>query len=100
MINFKIYDEIFIDPEEFFNKTKNLELNLERLIYDNNHVSLKQNLTGQDFRYLLSGIKEECETDKEYIFISKIKDGIMIRHRVRDEFVDMDVINEWHLPIC
>ncbi|MDC4245626.1 hypothetical protein [Clostridium perfringens] len=96
-LNFKIYDEIFIDPKEFFSKTKDKELNLERLIYDNNPVSLKQNLTGQDFRYLLDGIKEECETEKEYIFITKINKGIAIRHEVYDEFEGEDVVNEWIL---
>ena len=98
-LNFKIYDEIFIDPEEFFNKTKNKELNLERFIYDNESVYLKQHMNGYDFRCLLSGIKEDVEAEKEYITIAKVNDGIMIRHKVRDEFED-EFINEWHLPIC
>lgn len=100
MINFKIYDEIFIDPEEFFNKTKNKELNLERFIYDNESVYLKQSMNGYDFRCLLSGIMEDVEAEKEYITVAKVNNGIMIRHKVRDEFEDMDIINEWHLPIC
>ncbi|MGU8523266.1 hypothetical protein ACV3OO_11605 [Clostridium perfringens] len=99
-LNFKIYDEIFIDPEEFFNKTKNKELNLERFIYDNESVYLKQHMNGYDFRCLLSGIKEDVEADKEYITIAKVNDGIMIRHKVRDEFEDIDIINEWFLPTC
>ena len=99
-LNFKIYDEIFIDPEEFFSKTRNKELNLERFIYDNESVYLKQNMNGYDFRCLLSGIMEDVEAEKEYITVAKVNNGIMIRHKVRDEFEDMDVINEWHLPIC
>ena len=93
-LNFKIYDEIFIDPEEFFNKTKDRELNLERFIYDNESVYLKQHMNGYDFRCLLSGIMEDVEADKEYITIAKVNDGIMIRHKVRDEFED-EFINEW-----
>ncbi|MDC4245506.1 hypothetical protein [Clostridium perfringens] len=101
MINFKIYDEIFIDPEEFFSKTKNKELNLERFIYDNESVYLKQNMNGYDFRCLLSGIKEEVEAEpeEEYITIAKVNDGIMIRHKVYDSFEDMEVINEWMVRI-
>ena len=99
-LNFKIYDEIFIDPEEFFSKTKDKELNLERFIYDNESVYLKQNMNGYDFRCLLSGIMEDVEADKEYIVIAKVNDGIMIRHKVRDEFEDMDICNEWFLPTC
>jgi hypothetical protein len=99
-LNFKIYDEIFIDPEEFFSKTKDEELNLERFIYDNESVYLKQHMSGYDFRCLLLGIKEDVEAEKEYITVAKVNDGIMIRHKVYDEFEDMDVINEWHLPIC
>lgn len=98
-LNFKIYDEIFIDPEEFFNKTKNLELDLERFIYDNESVYLKQHMNGYDFRCLLSGIKEDVEAEKEYITVAKVNDGIMIRHRVYDEFKD-EFINEWYLPTC
>ena len=94
-LNFKIYDEIFIDPEEFFNKTKDKELNLERFIYDNESVYLKQHMSGYDFRCLLSGIMEDVEAEKEYITVAKVNDGIMIRHKVRDEFEDMDVYNEW-----
>ncbi|HGD0580544.1 hypothetical protein AM596_15490 [Clostridium perfringens CP4] len=98
-LNFKIYDEIFIDPEEFFNKTKNKELNLERFIYDNESVLFKQRMDGQDFRYLLSGIVEEVEADKEYITVAKVNDGIMIRHKVYDSFEDMEVINVWMVRI-
>ncbi|HAT4302201.1 TPA: hypothetical protein I9089_002306 [Clostridium perfringens] len=99
-LNFKIYDEIFIDPDEFFNKTKNKELNLERFVYDNESVYLKQHMSGYDFRCLLSGIMEDVEAEKEYITVAKVNDGIMIRHKVRDEFEDIDIINEWHLPTC
>lgn len=99
MINFKIYDEIFIDPEEFFSKTKNKELNLERFVYDNESVYLKQHMNGYDFRCLLSGIMEDVGAEKEYITVAKVNDGIMIRHRVFDEFEDMDVINEWMVRI-
>ncbi|MDK0621520.1 hypothetical protein P5E90_11820 [Clostridium perfringens] len=95
-LNFKIYDEIFIDPEEFFRKTKNKELNLERFVYDNESVYLKQHMNGYDFRCLLSGIMEDVEAEKEYITIAKVNDGIMIRHKVRDEFED-EFINEWFL---
>ena len=94
-LNFKIYDEIFIDPKEFFLKTKDKELNLERFIYDNESVYLKQSMNGYDFRCLLSGIKEDVEAEKEYITIAKVNDGIMIRHKVRDEFEDEFIINEW-----
>lgn len=97
-LNFKIYDEIFIDPDEFFNKTKNKELNLERFIYDNESVYLKQHMNGYDFRCLLSGIMEDVETEEEYIVIAKVNDGIMIRHKVRDEFED-EFINEWMVRI-
>jgi hypothetical protein len=100
-LNFKIYDEIFIDPEEFFNKTKNLELNLERLIYDNKSVLFKQRMDGFEFRSLLSGIVEEveAESEEEYITIAKVNDGIMIRHKVYDSFEDMEVINVWMVRI-
>lgn len=94
-LNLKIYDEIFIDPEEFFLKTKDEELNLERFVYDNESVYLKQHMSGYDFRCLLSGIMEDVEADEEYITIAKVNDGIMIRHKVRDEFEDMDICNEW-----
>ncbi|EOU2123946.1 hypothetical protein C4D51_07410 [Clostridium perfringens] len=99
-LNFKVCDGIFIDPKDFFSKTKNKELNLERFVYDNESVLFKENMSGYDFRCLLSGIKEDVEADEEYITIAKVNDGIMIRHKVRDEFEDMDVINEWHLPTC
>ncbi|STB59670.1 hypothetical protein [Clostridium perfringens] len=98
-LNFKIYDEIFIDPKEFFSKTKDKELNLERFIYDNESVLFKERMNGYDFRCLLSGIMEEVEADGEYITIAKVNDGIMIRHKVRDEFED-EFINEWFLPTC
>lgn len=94
-LNFKIYDGIFIDPKEFFNKTKNTELNLERFVYDNKSVLFKERMNGYDFRCLLSGIKEDVEAEKEYIVIAKVNDGIMIRHKVRDEFED--ICNEWFL---
>ena len=92
-LNFKIYDEIFIDPEEFFSKTRDKELNLERFIYDNESVYLKQSMNGYDFRSLLSGIMDDVEADKESITVAKVNDGIMITHNVRDEFED-DFINE------
>lgn len=98
-IELNTYDEIFIDPEEFFSKTKNKELNLERFVYDNESVYLKQNMSGYDFRCLLSGIMEEVEVEKEYLTIAKVNDGIMIRHKVRDEFEE-ELINEWFLPTC
>lgn len=41
-LNLNTYDGIFIDPKEFFSKTKNKELNLERFIYDNESVLLKK----------------------------------------------------------
>ncbi|NGS95833.1 hypothetical protein G6Z25_02715 [Clostridium perfringens] len=97
-LNFKIYDEIFINPEEFFNKTKNTELNLERFVYDNESVLFKERMNGYDFRCLLSGIKEDVEAEKEYITIAKVNDGIMIRHKVRDGFED-EFINEWMVRI-
>lgn len=99
-LNLNTYDGIFIDPKEFFNKTKNTELNLERFIYDNESVYLKQHMNGYDFRCLLSGIMEDVEAEEEYITISKVNDGVMIRHKVRDEFEDIDVYNEWFLPTC
>lgn len=99
-LNLNTYDGIFIDPKEFFNKTKNTELNLERFVYDNKSVLFKENMSGYDFRCLLSGIMEDVEADEEYITVAKVNDGIMIRHKVRDEFEDMDVYNEWFLPTC
>ncbi|MBO3398442.1 hypothetical protein JJB71_12925 [Clostridium perfringens] len=97
-LNFKIYDEIFIDPEEFFSKTKDKELNLERFVYDNESVLFKERMNGYDFRCLLSGIMEDVEAEKEYITVAKVNDGIMIRHKVRDEFED-EFINEWMVRI-
>lgn len=97
-IELNTYDEIFIDPEEFFSKTRDRELNLERFIYDNESVLFKESMNGYDFRCLLSGIMEDVEADEEYITIAKVNDGIMIRHKVRDEFED--ICNEWYLPIC
>ena len=96
-LNFKICDGMYIDPKEFFSKIKNIELNLERFIYDNESVLFKERMNGYDFRCLLSGIVEEVEADEEYITIAKVNDGIMIRHKVRDEFEDMDICNEWFL---
>ena len=95
-LNFKICDGMYIDPKEFFSKIKNIELNLERFIYDNESVLFKERMNGYDFRCLLSGIVEEVEADEEYITIAKVNDGIMIRHKVRDEFED-EFINEWFL---
>lgn len=99
-IELNTYDEIFIDPKQFFNKTKDMELNLERFVYDNESVLFKERMNGYDFRCLLLGIMEDVEADKEYITVARVNDGIMIRHKVRDEFEDIDVINEWHLTIC
>ncbi|MDK0934289.1 hypothetical protein P5F48_14070 [Clostridium perfringens] len=97
-LNLNTYDGIFIDPKEFFNKTKDMELNLERFIYDNESVLFKERMNGYDFRCLLSGIMEDVEAEEEYITVAKVNDGIMIRHKVRDEFED--IINEWYLPTC
>ncbi len=99
-LNLNTYDGIFIDPKEFFNKTKDMELNLERFIYDNESVLFKERMNGYDFRCLLSGIMEDVEAEEEYITVARVNDGIMIRHKVRDEFEDINIINEWHLPIC
>lgn len=98
-IELNTYDGIFIDPKQFFNKTKDMELNLERFVYDNESVLFKERMNGYDFRCLLSGIVEEVEADEEYITIAKVNDGIMIRHKVRDEFEE-ELINEWFLPTC
>ena len=98
-LNFKICDGMYIDPKEFFSKIKNIELNLERFIYDNESVLFKERMNGYDFRCLLSGIVEEVEADEEYITIAKVNDGIMIRHKVYDSFEDMEVINEWRM-VC
>ncbi|UBK64720.1 hypothetical protein [Clostridium perfringens] len=99
-LNLNTYDGIFIDPEEFFSKTKDKELNLERFIYDNKSVLFKERMNGYDFRCLLSGIMEDVEAEEEYITVARVNDGIMIRHKVRDEFEDMDICNEWFLPTC
>lgn len=96
-IKVKIYDEGLVDPEEFFIKTKDTTLNLERLMHDNRRVKKLQCLTGQAFRSLLDGIKEEVESEDEYIFITKNKEGYLIRHEVRDDFEDIDICNEWFL---
>lgn len=98
-IELNTYDGIFIDPKQFFNKTKDMELNLERFVYDNESVLFKERMNGYDFRCLLSGIMEEVEAEKEYITVAKVNDGIMIRHKVRDEFEE-ELINEWFLPTC
>lgn len=95
-IELNTYDGIFIDPEEFFNKTKDMELNLERFVYDNESVLFKENMSGYDFRCLLSGIKEDVEAEEEYITIAKVNDGIMIRHKVFNE-LEGELINEWFL---
>ncbi|MDK0871128.1 hypothetical protein P5F22_01820 [Clostridium perfringens] len=97
-IELNTYDGIFIDPKEFFNKTKDIELNLERFIYDNESVLFKERMNGYDFRCLLSGIMEDVEAEKEYITVARVNDGIMIRHKVRDEFED--ICNEWYLQTC
>ncbi|WP_283714638.1 hypothetical protein [Clostridium perfringens] len=97
-LNLNTYDGIFIDPKEFFSKTKNKELNLERFVYDNESVLLKERMNGYDFRCLLSGIMEDVEAEEEYITVARVNDGIMIRHKVRDEFED--ICNEWFLPTC
>ncbi|MGV1038679.1 hypothetical protein [Clostridium perfringens] len=97
-LNLNTYDGIFIDPKEFFSKTKDMELNLERFVYDNESVLFKENMSGYDFRCLLSGIKEDVEAEEEHITVAKVNDGIMIRHKVRDEFED--ICNEWYLPTC
>lgn len=98
-LNLKVYDGMFIDPKEFFSKVKDIELNLERFVYDNKSVLFKERMNGYDFRCLLSGIVEEVEADEEYITIAKVNDGIMIRHKVYDSFEDMEVINEWRM-VC
>ncbi|XZI05965.1 hypothetical protein ACSXE1_15630 (plasmid) [Clostridium perfringens] len=56
-------------------------------------------MNGYDFRCLLSGIMEDVEAEKEYITVAKVNDGIMIRHKVRDEFENMDIYNEWMVRI-
>ena len=43
-LNLNTYDGIFIDPKEFFSKTKNKELNLERFVYDNKSVLFKEKM--------------------------------------------------------
>ena len=96
-LNLNTYDGIFINPKEFFSKVKDIELNLERFVYDNKSVLFKQRMDGFEFRSLLSGIVEEVEAEKEYITVAKVNDGIMIRHKVRYEFEDMDICNEWFL---
>ncbi|MBO3338934.1 hypothetical protein ACY0I0_15490 [Clostridium perfringens] len=95
-LNLNTYDGIFINPKEFFSKTKNKELNLERFVYDNKSVLFKERMNGYDFRCLLSGIVEEVEADEEYITIAKVNDGIMIRHKVFNE-LEGELINEWFL---
>ena len=95
-LNLNTYDGIFIDPKEFFGKVKNIELNLERFVYDNKSVLFKERMNGYDFRCLLSGIVEEVEADEEYITIAKVNDGIMIRHKVFNE-LEGELINEWFL---
>ncbi|XZJ46496.1 hypothetical protein ACSXDM_14995 (plasmid) [Clostridium perfringens] len=42
---------------------------------------------------------EDVEAEKEYITVAKVNDGIMIRHKVRDEFENMDIYNEWMVRI-
>ncbi|ELC8387953.1 hypothetical protein QYB77_003042 [Clostridium perfringens] len=98
-LDLKVYDEIFIDPKEFFSKVKDIELNLERFVYDNKSVLFKQRMDGFEFRSLLSGIVEEVEAEpeEEYITIAKVNDGIMIRHKVYDSFEEIDICNEWFL---
>ncbi len=88
-------NKLLIDPDQFFSKTKDLQLNLERLVYDNEPVNFKQKMNGQEFRGLLLGIKEDVEAEEEYIIISKTGYGINIRHQVYDEFEDENVVNEW-----
>ncbi|MDZ5038214.1 hypothetical protein GNF78_13380 [Clostridium perfringens] len=100
-LDLKVYDGMFIDPKEFFSKVKDIELNLERFVYDNKSVLFKQRMDGFEFRSLLSGIVEEVEAEpeEEYITIAKVNDGIMIRHKVYDSFEGMEVINEWRM-VC
>ncbi len=93
MININTYND-FIDVKEFFNNTKDVELNLKRVMFDNCKCSLVSKVTGQELRRLLDGIKEEVESEDEYIFIIKVNNGYFIRQEVRDELGD-EFINEW-----
>lgn len=93
MININTYNN-FVDTKEFFNNTKNVELNLKRTMFDNCKCSLVSRLTGQELRGLLDGIKEELETADEYIFITKVNNGYFIRQEIKDELGD-GFVNEW-----
>lgn len=95
MINLNTYDGIFIDPKEFFSKTKDKELNLERVMLDNHDCNLISKVTGQEFRGLLEATKEELETDDEYIMILKLNNEYFIRQEVYDSFEDEIVSSEW-----
>ncbi|XZN14368.1 hypothetical protein ACSW9O_16015 (plasmid) [Clostridium perfringens] len=98
MVNLTTYDEFnFVDPEEFFNKTRKEVLNLNRITFDNCRCNMVSKLTGQAFKDLLDGIKEEIESEDEYILILKTKKGYLIRQEARDELEDETVINEWEM---
>ena len=94
MININTYND-FIDVKEFFNNTKDVELNLKRTMFDNCVCNLVSKVTGQELRGLLDATKEELETDDEYIFITKMNDGYFIRQEVYDGFEDENIVNEW-----
>ncbi|EOU1660220.1 hypothetical protein [Clostridium perfringens] len=98
-LNLNIYDGMYIDPKEFFDKTRDMELELERLIYDNQRVRLKQHIDGYEFKCLLSGIKEEIEAEEEYITIFKEKNCYLIRHMCYDYMEETVVVNGWRM-VC
>ncbi|EGT3606935.1 hypothetical protein FKF97_11070 [Clostridium perfringens] len=98
MVNLTTYDEYnSVEPKEFFDKTRKEVLNLNRITFDNCRCNLISKLTGQAFRDLLNGIKEENESEDEYILILKTKNVYYIRQEVRDELEDETVINEWEM---
>lgn len=94
MININTYND-FIDAKEFFNNTKEEILNITRTMFDNCKCNLISKVTGQELKGLLDATKEELETDDEYIFITKMNDGYLIRQEVYDDFEEEYVCNEW-----
>lgn len=91
----KIYEEGIIDDDEFFKKTSNLKMNLERITLDSEKVNLLQSLTGQALKELIESLQEGLINT--YTQILKVKDGILINATGYDEEEDEDVVEEWFL---
>ncbi|EGT3606804.1 hypothetical protein ACSW9O_15495 (plasmid) [Clostridium perfringens] len=91
----KIYEEGIIDDDEFFQKTSDLKLNLERITLDSEKVKLLQTFTGQALKELIESLQEGLINT--YTQILRVKDGILINATGYDEEEDEEVVEEWFL---